>query len=266
MCGKILDRGSRLFLSFLILAGIIWFGIIMSPAVRISQATVTDRMIYSRLAHKSIPGISWEGTREFRINGGRITIERGRTEKNKSPEIWSRLKKAAGDIVLGGKKEGFLAGFPAGREQALKLIASGFNPAELVSAFLVLPRKDTGTDLFAFSSSGLGLKNFLAPGGNDAPGRDPAGLPRLPLSQRLVSIQGNGVSPLFEIAVYRYAGSPENARRSYAEMLAREGWETLGRPGSGNFLNFGKAKSLLSLGIAKDKEEGVLITAAMLTQ
>ena len=49
-------------------------------------------------------------------------------------------------------------------------------------------------------------------------------------------------------------------------MLAREGWETLGRPGSGNFLNFGKAKSLLSLGIAKDKEEGVLITAAMLTQ
>jgi len=266
MCGKILDRIFRSFLSFMILAGMVWFGVTWNPIIKESRATVTDRIVTPRLEPGSIPGTSWDRPRKFLVNGGIITVGRGRTEKNKSPEIWSRLKKAAGDIVLGGKKEGVLAGFPAGREQALKLIASGFNPAELVSAFLVLPRKDTGTDVFAFSSSGLGLKNFLAPGGNDAPGRDPAGLPRLPLSQRLVSIQGNGVSPLLEIAVYRYAGSPENARRSYAEMLAREGWETLGRPGSGNFLNFGKAKSLLSLGIAKDKEEGVLITAAMLTQ
>lgn len=261
-----LDRGFRLFLSFIILAGIAWLGITLTPAVKVGQATVTDRMINSQLVHKSISGISWDGTREFWINGGRITIERGKTEKKNYSDLWSSLQKNSGEVVAGGEKQGFLAGLPFGRDQALKLLARGFNPADLVSAFLVLPRKGSGADLFAFSASGLGLSNFLAEGLNDAPGGDPAGLPRLPLSQRLISIQGSGLPPLLEIAVYRYAGSPENARRSYAEMLAREGWETLGNQDGDNFLNFGKAKSLLSLGIAKDKEGGVLITVAMITQ
>ncbi|MCX5859235.1 MAG: hypothetical protein NT056_04995 [Proteobacteria bacterium] len=250
----------------MILAGIIWFGITLSPAVRVSRAMVTDRMTNSRLAHKSIPGVSWEGTRDFWINGGRITIERGITEKIKSSDLWSSLQDTSGEFLAGGEKQGFLAGLPVGRGQALKLLARGFNPADLVSAFLVLPRPGSGADLFAFSASGLGLANFLAEGLNDAPGGDPAGLPRLPLSQRLVSIQGADSSPRLQIAVYRYPGSVESARRFYLASLAREGWETQGNPGEDNFHNFGKTKSLLSLGIDKDQEEGVLITAAMLTQ
>ena len=263
---KKLDRISRFFLSFMILAGIIWFGITLSPAVRISQATVTDRMINSRLAHQSIPGISWEETREFRINGGRITIERGITAENNSSDLWSALQKNSGDVLAGGEKQGFLAGLPLGRDQALKLLARGSNPADLLSAFLVLPRKGSGSDLFAFSASGLGLSNFLAEGLHDAPGWDPAGLPRLPLAQRLVSIQGTGSTPCLQVAAYRYPGSPEAARRFYTAILAREGWETPGHPGADNFLNFNKAKTLLSLEIQPDPEAGVLIIAAMLTQ
>ncbi len=261
-----LDRGFRLLLSLMILAGIIWFGITLSPAVRISQATVTDRMINSRLAHQSIPGISWEETREFRINGGRITIERGITAENYSSDLWSALQKNSGEVLAGGEKQGFLAGLPLGRDQALKLLARGSNPADLLSAFLVFPRPGSGSDLFAFSASGLGLSNFLAEGLNDAPGGDPAGLPRLPLSQRLVSIQGTDSTPGLQVAAYRYPGAPEAARRFYTAMLAREGWETPGHPGADNFLNFNKAKSLLSLEIQPDPEAGVLIIAAMITQ
>jgi hypothetical protein len=261
-----LDRIFRLFLSFMILAGIVWFGITFTPAVRVGRATVTDRMTNSRPAHKSIPGISWEGAREFRVNGGRMLIERGKAEKINASDLWSSLKNNSGEVLAGGVKPGFLVGLPLGRGQALKLLARGFNPADLVSAFLVLPRPGSGADLFAFSASGLGLSNFLAEGLNDAPGGDPAGLPRLPLSQRLVSIQSDGSTPRLQIAVYRYPGSVEAARRFYLASLTREGWEPRGNPGGGHSLNFGKTKSLLSLGIDKEQEEGVLITAAMLTQ
>jgi len=263
---KYLDRIFRLFLSFMILAGIVWFGITLTPAVRVGRATVTDRMTGSRPAHKSIPEISWEGAREFRVNGGRITIERGITEKINASDLWLSLQNNSGEVLAGGEKQGFLAGLPLGRGQALKLLARGFNPADLVSAFLVLPRQGSGSNLFAFSASGLGLSNFLAEGLNDTPGGDPAGLPRLPLSQRLVSIQGAGSIPRLQIAVYRYPGSVEAARRFYLARLTREGWETRGNPGGDHSLNFAKAKSLLSLGIGKDQEEGVLVTAAMITQ
>ena len=265
-CWKILDRGGQFFLSLLILTGIFWFGIVLSPAVKLGRATVTDRITNPPPEFHSLPGITWEGRREFRINGGRMSVERGMVGNKYSPNLWSRLKKASGDIVAGGEKEGFLAGLPLERDQALKLLARGLNPSDLVSAFLVLPRKDYGADLFTFSASGLGLNNFLAPGLNDAPGRDPAGLPRLPLSQRLISIQGAGPSPLLEIAVYRYTGSLAEARRSYAERLAREEWEILKEHGGNDSQNYRRGKSLLSLGIIQDPEEGILITAAMLTQ
>ncbi|MDD5225312.1 MAG: hypothetical protein PHE84_15115 [bacterium] len=261
-----LDRISRLFLSFMILAGIVWFGVTFTPATRVGRATVTDRMTGSRPALKSIPGTSWEGVREFRVNGGRMLIERGKAEKINSSDLWSSLQRNSGDVIAGGEKQGFLAGLPLGRGQALKLLSRGFNPADLVSAFLVLPRPGSGADLFAFSASGLGLANFLAEGLNDSPGVDPAGFPRLPLSQRLVSIQGSGSSPRLQIAVYRYPGSVESARRFYAGRLAGEGWESRGGPEAENFLNLGKANARLSLRIDRDPEEGVLITAAMITK
>ena len=59
----------------------------------------------------------------------------------------------------------------------------------------------------------------LPPAG-DAPGREPAGVPRPPGSRRLLHVAGDG----FEAAWYRAAASPrELARRSAARLVAA-GW------------------------------------------
>ncbi|WP_394829561.1 hypothetical protein [Pendulispora albinea] len=91
----------------------------------------------------------------------------------------------------------------------------------------IRPNEDGHSTVFtAWTDDHFRMDAFAPNGSEDAPGSDPAGIPRPPQSQRLLSAQ-IATSP-FGTHVYRSAASEDQVRDFYDAEMSKAGWMPLG--------------------------------------
>lgn len=89
-------------------------------------------------------------------------------------------------------------------------------------------RSRTGTSLLLFWTEGNARILEMFPRTGDSPGRDPAGIPRLPGTTRLLSA-AEAESP-YSLTLYRAADAPGTIANRYRTELAAGGWVTSNLP------------------------------------
>ena len=156
------------------------------------------------------------------MNGSAILVRKGKIDRTQMSEAWSKMEKKIEETMAGGRGEGFLAGLRVDRSDFVRMLKKGWNPSDLISAFLMLDdKKGKYAEVFSFSSSGIRLENFLPGENGDAPGKDIDGVPRVPLSRRVLSVHREKSSPGLSIVAYEYRGSVAHAKLFYSNRLAR---------------------------------------------
>jgi len=98
---------------------------------------------------------------------------------------------------------------------------------------MVLPARGGGAVVMAVLSRPLELLD----GRGEAPGRDPAGIPRLPSARRLLHLVGGKI----EAAFYSSPAGPPDVLKSARRMLEARGWQAQG--GAGGILLASRAGS-----------------------
>lgn len=261
---KFFNRISRVLLSGLVITGILIFGTVFSPVRNISRGTVIDRIWPFRKDPPTISVGRWDGLKQVRMNDAMVAVRKGSIGRRQLPDAWSEMEKQEEENIYGGREAGFMAGLRVGREVFSRLLKKGWNPSDFISAFMVLDDGEgENADAFSFSSSGLNLENFLPDERGDSPGEDIEGVPRIPLSRRVLSIHSQDSSPRLQIAAYEYPGSLVQTKLYYSHQLARDGWEELtGGDGERTFL-FRKGERLLSVGISQDPGEEVSLIISL---
>lgn len=259
-----LDKVFRSVITTVVVVVLIVFGSSLRPGQKVGQASIIDQIMMLGKTPPSIAVGRWDEAKEVRMNGSTISVRKGKIDRAQMSNAWSKMEKKIEETMAGGKDEGFLAGLRVDRSDFVRMRKRGWNPSDFISAFLVLDDgKGKYAEVFSFSSSGLSLENFLPGENGDAPGEDIEGVPRVPLSRRVLSIHRETPSPGLSIVAYEYQGSAAQAKLFYSNQLTRNGWEEL-RDGTGErTFVFRKKDRLLSVDVSADPNGGVSVVVAL---
>ena len=228
---------------------------------RVARASVMERLlgIGQRMAPFMDDARLVEKPREVHLNGLRMWVAAGHTDHSPAevrrwyaeryagkgtatdvvtealkagkvlpPSVTGLSQASFGDDAMGG-----MAALDLGNGLSLRSLrpmmhklASGKIGEVGHLRYLYFERTATGGTryLTIWTDDQFDLTQFLPSGSEDAPGRDLAGVPRLPGSVRVLSADERG--RLAQMAVYNGPGTPDSAEMFYDARMATLGWHS----------------------------------------